>query len=80
MNCTLTQAVSGMTPYKATFSRKPDLSGLQEWGEKVWVCIEGGDKLGGCVHEGRWFGVNEKLKGACIYWPDTKTINAERNV
>ena len=80
INHTSTKAISGMTPYEAVFSRKPDLSGLREWGKKVWVHIEGGDKLGGHVHEGRWLGVDEKLKGACIYWPDMKTVNVERNV
>ena len=41
-----------MMPYEATFGRKPDLQNVQEWGEKVWVQIEGGDKLGKCVCKG----------------------------
>ena len=38
----------------------------------MWIHIEGGDKLGGCV--------NKKSKGAHIYWPDMKTVNVERNI
>jgi hypothetical protein len=52
MNHTLMKAVAGKTPYKVAFGIKPDLSQLWEWGKKVWVWIEGGDKLGGWVREG----------------------------
>jgi len=52
MNHTLTKAVAGKTPYKAAFGKKLDLSQVHEWGKKVWVQIEGGDKLGGHVREG----------------------------
>ena len=37
MNRTSTKAVEGMTPYEATFGTKPNLSEVQEWGERVWV-------------------------------------------
>ncbi|KAF8799487.1 hypothetical protein BYT27DRAFT_7075854, partial [Phlegmacium glaucopus] len=69
-----------MTPYEAAFSKKPDLGEVREWGEKVWVRIEGGDKLGRHVREGKWLGLDEKSKGVQVYWPDTKTVSVERNV
>jgi hypothetical protein len=75
-----TKAVVGMTPYEAAFGKKPNLSGLRKWGEKTYVRIEGGTKLGGRVREGCWLGVDEQLKGVQIYWPDTKSITVERNV
>lgn len=78
MNRTSTKAVDGMTPYEATFSKKPNLGEVREWGEKVWVRIEGGDKLGGRVREGRWLGVDEKSKGVRVYWPDSKMVSVER--
>jgi Reverse transcriptase (RNA-dependent DNA polymerase) len=53
---------------------------MREWGEKVWVRIEGGNKLGGHVHEGRWLGLDERSKGIHVYWPDTKTVSIEQNV
>ena len=49
-------------------------------GDKVWVWIEGGDKLGGRVREGRWMGVSDESKGVHVYWPDKKTVSTERNV
>ena len=52
LNRTSTKAVDGMTPYEAAFGKKPNLSGVWRWGEKVWVRVEGGDKLGGRVVEG----------------------------
>jgi hypothetical protein len=69
-----------MTPYKAAFLKKPDLWNMWEWGEKMWVRIEGGNKLGGCVREGRWLGLDKKLKDMCVYWPDTKNVSVEQNV
>ena len=69
-----------MTPYEAAFGQKPDLKEVREWGEKVYVRIEGGTKLGGRVREGKWLGVDEESKGVRIYWPDSKTVTVERNV
>jgi len=68
-----------MTPYEAAFGKKPNLKGLREWGEKMWVRVEGGNKLGGRVQEGRWLGVDEQSKRVCVYWPDMKTITVKRN-
>ena len=80
MNQTATKAVSEKTPYEAAFGKKPNLSDVCEWGDKVWVRIEGGDNLGGRVREGRWMGVSDESKGARIYWPDKKTVSTERNI
>ena len=80
MNQTSTKAVDGKTPYEAAFVKKPNLRDVCEWGEKVWVRIEGGDKLGGRVHEGRWMGIDEQSKGVQVYWPDKTTVGVERNV
>jgi len=66
--------------YEAAFGKKPDLRGIREWGEKVWVRVEGGNKLGGRVREGRWIGVDDKSKGIRVYWPDKKMVSVERNI
>ena len=63
MNQTLTKAVDGMMPYEAVFGKKPNLQHVWEWGEKVWVHIEEGNKLGGHVKEGCWLGIDEQSKG-----------------
>jgi len=80
MNHTLMKAVEGKTPYKAALGMKPDLSGVQEWGEKCWIHVEKGNKLGGRVCEGRWVGVDNESKGARIYWQDTKMVTVKWNV
>jgi hypothetical protein len=77
LNQTSTKAIEGMTPYEAAFGKKPDLRHVQEWGEKVWVHIEGRDKLGGCVREGCWLGVDERSKGFQVYWPDKWMVLTE---
>ena len=80
LNRITTKAGEGMTPFEAAFGKKPDLRGVREWGEQVYVRIEGGTKLGGGVREGRWIGIDDESKGACIYWPDSKTVTVERNI
>ena len=34
------KVVVGMTPYEAVFGKKPDMRGVHEWGEKVYVRLE----------------------------------------
>ena len=79
LNRTTTKAVEGMTPFEAAFGKKPDLKSVCEWGEKVFVRIEGGTKLGGRVQEGHWLGIDNDSKGARVYWLDSKTVTIERN-
>ena len=59
-------SVEGMTPYKAIFGKKPNLSEVREWGEKTWVRIKGGDKLGRHVRQGHWLGIDESSNRAWI--------------
>ena len=80
LNWTTTKAVEGMMPFEAAFGKKPDLKKVHEWGEKVYVRIEVGTKLGGRVWEGCWLGIDNESKGAQVYWPDSKTVNVERNI
>jgi len=63
------KALDGTTPFEAATGKKPNMQFVREWGEKVWVWLEKGMKLGGRVKEGRWIGVESK--GFQIYWPDT---------
>ena len=68
-----------MTPFEVAFGKKLDLKNVCEWGEKVYVRIEGGMKLGGRIHEGCWLGIDNESKGAHVYWPN-KTVTIERNI
>jgi len=79
-NRTPTKALQGMTPLEAAMGKKPDLRGVREWGSKVWVRNESSAKLGGRVNEGIWVGLDDKSKGARVYWPQTRTVTVERNV
>ena len=42
LNRTTTKAVEGMTLFEAAFGKKPNLKGVREWGEKVYVRVEKG--------------------------------------
>ena len=77
MNRTSTKAVDGKTPFEAAFGKKPDLREVREWSEIVWVHIEGGNKLGGRVCEGRWIGIDKQSKGIHVYWPDKQSVTVE---
>ena len=46
----------------------------------VWICVEKGNKLSGCVHEGHWVGVDDESNECQIYWQDTKTVTVECNI
>lgn len=81
LNRTSTKAVDGMTPYEAVYGQKPDLRGVREWGEMVWVQVKGGSKLGGRVREARWLGFDDRSEnGTRVYYPDNGTVRVERNV
>ena len=80
MNCTMTKAVEGKTPYEAAFGVKADLSSVHKWGDKCWICVEKGNKLSGCVHEGHWVGVDDESNECQIYCQDTKMVTVECNI
>ena len=51
-NCTTTYQLDGKMPFEMLFGKKPDLSGLPEWGAKVWVLKEECGKLDVKADEG----------------------------
>ena len=80
-NRTSTRILENMTPFEALTGRKPDLSELPEWGAKVWVHDDEGNKLEGRSKIGRWVGFDEESTHAHrIYWPDRRTVSVERNI
>lgn len=56
LNRMTTKAIEGMMAFEAAFKMKLDLKGMHKWGEKVYVWIKDGTKLGGRVREGHWLG------------------------
>lgn len=79
MNQTSSKAIVGKTSFKMVYGKKPDLSGLREWGKEVLVHQRGGDKLGRRAKKSRWIGYDNESNGSQIYYPDTSTIKVEQN-
>lgn len=73
-------AMGRLTPYEAATGRKPDLSGLQEFGATVYVKVKGVDKLDQRAAEGKFMGFDEESKGVRVYWPGKRTVTVEREV
>ena len=69
LNRTKTKAVEGMTPFEVAFGKKPDLKKVCEWGEKVYVRVEGGTKLGGRVMSGDTLTILFPLRNPTITAP-----------
>jgi hypothetical protein len=59
---------------------KPDLTGLLEWGSKVWVKKLNAQKLQPQALEAIFVGMDDKSKGYRIYWPTHRKISIERDV
>jgi hypothetical protein len=64
------RALGNVTPYERLYGKKPDLEGLLEWGQQVWVHNDKGSKLDVRATEGRWAGYDrESTHAHRIYWP-----------
>src|SRR6266511_580296 len=59
---------------------KPDLTGLLEWGLKVWVKKLNARKLQPQALEAIFVGIDDESKGYRIYWPTHRKISIERDV
>ena len=76
-NHTPTKALGGLTPFEVVYSQKPDLCGLHDWGSHICVQNESKSKLGGHINEGVWVGLDDKPKGAQVFWPTKHTVMVE---
>jgi hypothetical protein len=80
-NCTSTRALGNVTPFEQLYSSKPDLAGVLEWGQRVWVHNDKGSKLDAQALEARWVGFDKDSTHAHrIYWPDKHHISVEQNI
>ncbi len=80
-NRTTTKVLGNTTPYERLTGQKPNLAGVPEWGQRVWVHSDSGTKLDGRASEARWVGYDEDSTHAHrIYWPDTHKVSVERNI
>lgn len=79
-NRTGTKALGGKSPYEAFHDEKPNLSGVPQWGCRVWVHDPSQTKLSPRAREGRWVGYDATSNGSHIYWPNTKSLTVERSI
>ena len=80
-NRTTTRALGKTTPYEQLYGSKPDLGGVPEWGQRVWVHQDSGSKLDGRATEARWVGFDSDSTHAHrVYWPGKNSVSVERNI
>ena len=80
-NRTSTRALGNVTPFERLYGSKPDLGGVPEWGQRVWVHNDKGSKLDARALEARWVGFDRDSTHAHrIYWPDKQRVSVERNI
>jgi hypothetical protein len=69
------------TPYEKLYGEKPDLSGVPEWGQTIWVHSGTGSKLDARGIEARWIGYDTNSTHAHrVYWPHKHSVSVERNI
>ena len=69
------------TPYEKLYGNKPNLSGVPEWGQLIWVHSDTGTKLDACGVEARWIGYDAQSTHAHrVYWPNKQSVSVERNI
>jgi hypothetical protein len=77
-NCSSTQAIRNTMPYEQVYKCKPNLTGVPEWGQQVWVHNDKGNKLEVCGLQANWVGHNSNSPHMhCIYWPEKCSISVE---
>jgi transposase InsO family protein len=80
-NRTSTKAIGNVTPYERLYNEVPNLGGVPEWGQHVWVYNATGSKLDARANQARWVGYNaDSTHAHRIYWPSTKHTSVECNV
>jgi hypothetical protein len=81
-NCTSTRALgNNTTPYEKLYGNKPNLSGVPEWGQAIWVHFGTGSKLDARGIEAHWVGYDAKSTHAHrVYWPYKNSVTIEHNI
>jgi len=80
-NRTLTKALGNVTPFEKLTGRKPNIAGVPEWGQRVWVHTNANNKLGARAELAHWVGYSDESTHAHrIYWAGTNKISTERDV
>src|SRR5882724_5808371 len=73
-------ALQPKTPYEMIHGTKPNLTGLPEWGSKVFVLKQDRGKLDSKTEEGYWVSYSEDSLGHCVYWANKRCVTMEHNI
>jgi hypothetical protein len=82
-NRTSTRVLGVITPFERLYGHKPNLAGVPEWGQRVWVRNLKGSKLDARGLPARWVGYDiESPHAHRIYWPEKHPhpISVERDI
>ena len=75
-----TQVLDGKTPYEMIHKRKPNLTGIQEFGAAAYVKDLKAGKLDARAQVGQFVGYDSESKGFQIYWPGKQSVSVKRNI
>jgi len=80
-NRTITRATpENKTPYEIATKEKPDLSGLLEWGSRIWVKKLDVQKLEPRAFEAVFVGYDDESKGYRVFWSSKQHVSIERDI
>jgi hypothetical protein len=80
-NRTLTRVLGNTTPFEKLTGNKPNISGVPEWGQRVWVHTVANSKLGACAATAHWVGYDRDSTHAHqIYWAEKHKVSIEHNI
>jgi hypothetical protein len=80
-NRTLTRVLGNVMPFEKLTGNKPNISGVPEWGQHMWVHTAANSKLDACAATAHWVGYNRDSTHAHrIYWAEKHKVSIERDV
>ena len=80
-NQSLTKVLGNAMPLECLTGQKPNLAGVLEWGQQVWVHTNSGTKLDRHGVPVQWVGYNaDSTHAHHIYWPETQKVFVERDI
>jgi hypothetical protein len=80
-NRTSTRVLSNVTPFECLYGEKPNLGGVLEWGQRIWVHDNTGSKLDVWANEAQWVGYDsDSMHTHRVYWLGKNSISVERDI
>ena len=80
-NRSLTKALGNTTPFERLTGRKPNIAGIPEWGQRVWVHTAGNPKFDLRAAMAHWVGYDSDSTHAHrVYWPAQRKVSVEHDM